>query len=286
METTLPLKTIFLLFIVGGFLVFIVVMFAKRSISRYAKKNRGFHTPIGANAPKNMHNNIEERLRRIEYIKHEPPLLNTQMFYYESDIVDYQFYYRMLTIDKLSVLDEALQKYSEHLKRSVGHHTLRTFLIEQRNNGPLEGIKMDIIDKLTELYDHARHNPSEFNKELYDEFLEYLFIIIDHIKHKTNLKLKAAKEVYDVASLKSNKLNTVTDEVHVTEDVKQTNLIIESMEKTLASTGFGQITYRPTKNSTNTPGSVIRMSPGKMQRNSKCSDNLSNQSSTDAETAL
>lgn len=283
---TLPLKTIFLLFIVGGFLVIIVVMFAKRSISRYAKKNRGFHTPIGANAPKNLCNIIEDRLRRVEYIKHEPPLLNTQELCYESDIVEYQFYYRMLTIDSLSLLDDVLQKYSEHLKRTVGHHTLRTFLIEQRNNGPLEGIKMEVIDKLTQLYDQARHNPTDFCKELYDEFLEYLYLIADHIKHKTKLKLKANKESYDLSSSYSSKLNSASEEVHVTDDVKQTNLIIESMEKTLASSGFGQITYRPSKNISGAPGCVIRMSPGNLQRNSKCSDNLSNQSSTDAETAL
>jgi len=281
MENAVPLKTILLIIIVSIFFVAMSVIFAKRSINRYAKKNRGFHTAIGAKSPKNLSNVIEERLRRIEFIKYEPPLLNTQMFYYEADIVDYQFYYRMLTIDSLSVLDDALLKYDPHLKRTVGHHTLRTFLIEKRNSGPLEGIDMDKIDKLTELYDHARHNPTEFNKDQYHEFLEYLRILIEHIKHKTKLKLKASKDFHNASSSNSGTKSS-TEELHVTDDVKQTNLIIESM----ASSGFGQITYRPSKNLSNTPGSVIRMSPGRLPRNSKCSDSLSNQSSVDAETAL
>ena len=56
--------------------------------------------------------------------------------------------------------DEEFRTYSENIRRRVGQHTLRSFLLEQRQNGPLEGIKLELIERLTESYDHARHDPT------------------------------------------------------------------------------------------------------------------------------
>lgn len=50
--------------------------------------------------------------------------------------------------------------YSVNIKRQAGHHTLRTFLLDLRQDGPLEGISIDLIEKFTEAYDHARHDPT------------------------------------------------------------------------------------------------------------------------------
>ncbi len=55
--------------------------------------------------------------------------------------------------------DEELASYSIHIRRKVGCN-LRGFLLEQRNGGPLEGIQMEILDRFSEYYEHARHDPA------------------------------------------------------------------------------------------------------------------------------
>jgi hypothetical protein len=55
--------------------------------------------------------------------------------------------------------DEALAEYSMHLKRPPRRPSLRPFLLELRQSGPLHGVKLDLIEKFSDAYDHARHDP-------------------------------------------------------------------------------------------------------------------------------
>ena len=36
---------------------------------------------------------------------------------------------------------------------------MKTFLLEQRQIGPLEGTKLDLVEKFCNAYEHARHDP-------------------------------------------------------------------------------------------------------------------------------
>ena len=55
--------------------------------------------------------------------------------------------------------DEELASYNPLIRRKVGCN-LRGFLLEQRIAGPLEGIQVDTLEKFSESYEHARHEPA------------------------------------------------------------------------------------------------------------------------------
>lgn len=55
--------------------------------------------------------------------------------------------------------DEALRAYSPNIHRAQREPCLRQFLMGLRQTGPLEGIKIDLIEKFSDAYDHARHDP-------------------------------------------------------------------------------------------------------------------------------
>ncbi|PNI90741.1 C1orf43 isoform 1 [Pan troglodytes] len=60
-----------------GSLVFVLLfIFVKRQIMRFAMKSRrGPHVPVGHNAPKDLKEEIDIRLSRVQDIKYEPQLL-------------------------------------------------------------------------------------------------------------------------------------------------------------------------------------------------------------------
>ena len=62
-------------------------------------------------------------------------------------------------MDCVFLADAELQQCSPSIQRKPGHDLL-AFLLEQRQSGPLEGIKVDLVRKVAEAYEHAKHNPA------------------------------------------------------------------------------------------------------------------------------
>lgn len=51
-----------------------------------------------------------------------------------------------------------MKKFDSSIFRKPGT-PMKTFLLEQRQIGPLEGTKLDLVEKFCNAYEHARHDP-------------------------------------------------------------------------------------------------------------------------------
>jgi hypothetical protein len=187
MDAPIPLKGV-VLFIAFGSMVFIVVFcFVKRQITRFTlKSSQGPYSAIGLDAPKPLVTEIERRLKRVKDIMYEPPLLNQDMEERLLPMAEQDtshFLYRMKAVDAVSMLYIELKKCGSNSCRKAGA-PLKVFLLEQRQIGPLEGLRLDLIEKFCNSYDHARHDPKEFTKADYQQFMDLLNHLVQHVKTK------------------------------------------------------------------------------------------------------
>jgi len=191
MDAPIPLKGV-VLFIAFGTMIFIIVFcFVKRQITRFTlRSSHGPHAVIGSGAPKLLSQEIERRLRRVKDILHEPRLLNPESEEkWMSDAATSNdsphFVYRMKAVDGLALLDEEMRKCKPGLVRSSSIQ-LKSYLLEQRLNGPLEGCKLELIDKFSTCYDHARHDPKVFTQADYQQFMDLLNHLISHLRLRSH----------------------------------------------------------------------------------------------------
>ena len=84
----------------------------------------------------------------------------------------------------LCVTDCELLRYNSHLKRHPDDN-LRHFLLEQRQHGPLASVKIDVIDKFVDAYDHARHDPAVRSGTTYKKILQHWHFIVFHCIEST-----------------------------------------------------------------------------------------------------
>ncbi|XP_064619397.1 protein C1orf43 homolog isoform X2 [Lineus longissimus] len=172
------------LFIACGTLVFIIIfVFAKRQITRFTlKSDKSPHAPIGRDAPKQLRNEIDRRLKRVAEIKVEPKLMSP---YYEDAFQngrthDCHFLFRMKAVDSLMLLDQEIKFYDSRLKRKAGQH-LRQYLLNL-TTGPLKMTKIELIHDFADAYDNARHGPATFGEKEFIQYMEYLTEIVENIK--------------------------------------------------------------------------------------------------------
>ncbi|XP_039705660.1 protein C1orf43 homolog isoform X2 [Pteropus medius] len=108
-----------------GSLVFVLLfIFVKRQIMRFAMKSRrGPHVPVGHNAPKDLKEEIDIRLSRVQDIKYEPQLLaddDARLLQLETqgNLNCYNYLYRMKALDairasgKLTGMTDELEQVS------------------------------------------------------------------------------------------------------------------------------------------------------------------------------
>ena len=91
-----------------GSLVFVLLfIFVKRQIMRFAMKSRrGPHVPVGHNAPKDLKEEIDIRLSKVQDIKYEPQLLaddDARLLQLETQGNQncYNYLYRMKALDAI-----------------------------------------------------------------------------------------------------------------------------------------------------------------------------------------
>nr|KAF6396255.1 hypothetical protein HJG63_001783 [Rousettus aegyptiacus] len=94
-----------------GSLVFVLLfIFVKRQIMRFAMKSRrGPHVPVGHNAPKDLKEEIDIRLSRVQDIKYEPQLLaddDARLLQLETqgNLNCYNYLYRSLWPERVPAL--------------------------------------------------------------------------------------------------------------------------------------------------------------------------------------
>ena len=79
-------------------------------------------------------------------------LLRTKLFLTKLKVVFVDVFFELNS-------DEELASYSPSIRRKAGSN-LRGFLLEQRIAGPLQGIQVEVLEKFSESYEHARHEPA------------------------------------------------------------------------------------------------------------------------------
>ncbi|XP_067878900.1 protein C1orf43 homolog isoform X2 [Heterodontus francisci] len=160
-----------------GSLVFVLLfIFVKRQIMRFAMKSRrGPHVPIGHSAPKDLREEIDRSLLKVQDLDYEPQLLD------EGDVrllqlqepgsqVRYNYLYRMKALDAIRHVDLPIGEGADFAKRLTGK-SFRSFLLELREgNIPFRGVRKNLIDKLIDGYEAARYGTTIFGKT---EYLKY-----------------------------------------------------------------------------------------------------------------
>ncbi|XP_075580463.1 protein C1orf43 homolog isoform X2 [Pelecanus crispus] len=139
-----------------GSLVFVLLfIFVKRQIMRFAMKSRrGPHVPVGQHAPKDLKEEIDIRLSRVQDIKYEPRLLA------EDDS-------RLLQLEAQEIPFHAEGRYPKSL---IGKNFC-AYLLELRNSSTsFKGIRKALIDTLLDGYESARYGTGVFGKP---EYLQY-----------------------------------------------------------------------------------------------------------------
>ncbi|KAM9623224.1 protein C1orf43 homolog isoform 2-T2 [Morphnus guianensis] len=139
-----------------GSLVFVLLfIFVKRQIMRFAMKSRrGPHVPVGQHAPKDLKEEIDIRLSRVQDIKYEPRLLA------EDDS-------RLLQLETQEIPFHAEGRYPKSL---IGKNFC-AYLLELRNSSTsFKGIRKALIDTLLDGYESARYGTGVFGKP---EYLKY-----------------------------------------------------------------------------------------------------------------
>ncbi|XP_018426094.1 PREDICTED: uncharacterized protein C1orf43 homolog isoform X1 [Nanorana parkeri] len=165
-----------------GSLVFVLLfIFVKRQIMRFAMKSRrGPHVPVGHNAPKELKEEIDNRLSKVQDIKFEPQLLEEgddrllQLDTPGAETSCYNYLYRMKTLDAVKDSGIPFQENTKYPKSLVGKN-FRSFLLELRNaSSPYKAVPKPLLDTLLDGYDSARYGTGVYGKAEHEKFMEAL----------------------------------------------------------------------------------------------------------------
>ncbi|XP_010642249.1 uncharacterized protein C1orf43 homolog isoform X2 [Fukomys damarensis] len=146
-----------------GSLVFVLLfIFVKRQIMRFAMKSRrGPHVPVGHNAPKDLKEEIDIRLSRVQDIKYEPQLLA------DDDA-------RLLQLETQGNQKIPFQAEGRHPRSLMGKN-FRSYLLDLRNTStPFKGVRKALIDTLLDGYETARYGTGVFGQSEYLRYQEAL----------------------------------------------------------------------------------------------------------------
>ncbi|XP_014256292.1 uncharacterized protein C1orf43 homolog [Cimex lectularius] len=164
-----------------GILTFILLfIFAKRQIMRFAlRSRRGPHLPIGHGAKKNLKKEIHRRVDLVPKIVYEPTVLNDNDSRYilppGSQVAP--FYYRLKACDDVKLLEKEITKQDPSLHRHPTDN-LRAYLLNSLAT-PLNGVGHRLVQQFCDLYEHARHDPTEFGDEEYQMYSRILLKLLD-----------------------------------------------------------------------------------------------------------
>ena len=169
------------LIIGGGVLTFIILfIFAQRQIMRFAlRSRRGPHVPVGQSAKKSLKKEIERRLDCIQQnIYYEPQLIHDDDSRYilRPDANLPPYYYRLKAVDDIKILEKEIQKQDGSIRQN--RDSLRSFLLTTLA-APMNGSGQRLIHQFCDLYEHARHDPSEFSNDEYEAYRRLLLKLLE-----------------------------------------------------------------------------------------------------------
>ncbi|XP_053465273.1 protein C1orf43-like [Nycticebus coucang] len=162
-------------------LVFVLLfIFVKRQIIHFAMKSRrGPHVPVGHNAPKDLKEEIDIRLSRIQDIKYEPHILgndDTRLLQLETQGNQncYNYLYRMQALDAIRASEIPFQADGRHPRSLIGKNFHFYLLDLQNTSTPFKGVLNALIDTLTDGYETACYGTAVFGQNEYLRYQEAL----------------------------------------------------------------------------------------------------------------
>ncbi|KAM7159572.1 protein C1orf43 homolog [Molossus nigricans] len=155
-----------------GSLVFVLLfIFVKRQIMHFVMKSqRGPHVPLGHNAPKDVKEEIDIRLSRVQDIKYEPELLgDDDASLLQLDIQEnqncYNYLNRMKALNAIHASKIPFHAEGRHLHSLMGKN-FHFYLLDLRNTStPFKGVRKALIDTLLDGYGTARHGTGYLARE-------------------------------------------------------------------------------------------------------------------------
>ncbi|KAK1116623.1 hypothetical protein K0M31_018242 [Melipona bicolor] len=170
--------TIVIFIAVGVLTILLLFIFGKRQIMRFAlRSRRGPHIPIGHDARKSLKKEIERRIEVIPRIQYEPQLISDPRLILTSRGQVPPHYYRLKAVDDVKTLEAEITKYDNCLKRHPSEN-LRAYLLAVLAT-PLNGSGQRLIHQFCDLYEHARHDPTEFGDEEYQVYTRLFLKLMD-----------------------------------------------------------------------------------------------------------
>ncbi|XP_071385342.1 protein C1orf43 homolog isoform X2 [Centroberyx affinis] len=175
MRTDSPLSRVNVVLVMAyGSLVFVLLfIFVKRQIMRFAMKSRrGPHVPLGHNAPKELRQQIDSKLHKVQKIQFEPRLLSPDddRLKHREQPGCYDYLYRMRALDAIRDTDLPFRELGGTPTAVTGKR-FRTWLLELRNSHSLfRNSQSSLIDTVLDGYNRARHGAGVFGEA---EFLKY-----------------------------------------------------------------------------------------------------------------
>ncbi|XP_038850975.1 protein C1orf43 homolog isoform X4 [Salvelinus namaycush] len=157
MRSDSPLSSVNVVLVMAyGSLVFVLLfIFVKRQIMRFAMKSRrGPHVPLGHNAPKDLRQEIDSRLSKVQEIRFEPRLLSEQDDRLQSGGC-YDYLYRMRALDAIRDCDIPFSELGGTPTAVTGRR-FRAWLLDLRSS-LFRSSRSSLIDTLLEGYHNARH---------------------------------------------------------------------------------------------------------------------------------
>uniref|UniRef100_A0A8C7ETX5 Chromosome 1 open reading frame 43 n=1 Tax=Neovison vison TaxID=452646 RepID=A0A8C7ETX5_NEOVI len=157
-----------------GSLVFVLLfIFVKRQIMRFAMKSRrGPHVPVGHNAPKDLKEEIDIRLSRVQDIKYEPQLLA------DGDA-------RLLQLETQGSPKIPFHAEGRHPRSLLGKN-FRSYLLDLRNTStPFKGVRKALVDTLLDGYETARYGTGVFGQSEYLRYQEALSELATVVKARS-----------------------------------------------------------------------------------------------------
>lgn len=128
---------------------------------------------------KDLKREIERRIDLIPRIVCEPQLLNKEdpryILYPGQQIPSH--YYRFKAVDDVKILEKEISKQDSCLTRHPCEN-LRAYLLATLAT-TLNGSSQRLIHQYCDLYEHARHDPSNFGDEEYQSSNRLLLKLVD-----------------------------------------------------------------------------------------------------------
>lgn len=142
------------------------------------RSRRGPHVPVGHDAKKSIKKEIERRLDCIQRIAYEPQLISDDDSRYilQPDSSLPPYYYRLKAVDDIKILEKEIAKQDGSVRQA--RDSLRAFLLTTLA-APMNGSGQRLIHQFCDLYEHARHDPSEFGVEEYQAYRRLMLKLLD-----------------------------------------------------------------------------------------------------------